>query len=52
MSEQSLGLKWLTYLSFVAGLSALAYEFPFLFELPLAGSIGGAYWVFFRKAEG
>ena len=43
-------LKWFAYASLVISLVALAYEYPFLFELPLAGAIGGAYWIFFRKA--
>jgi hypothetical protein len=43
-----LTFKWLAYLLLVFSLTGLAFEFPFLFELPLVGAIGGAYWIFFR----
>jgi hypothetical protein len=35
------------YLAIVAALAGLAWVYPFLFELPLAAAIGGAYWAFF-----
>lgn len=34
------------YLAVVAALTGLAWVYPFLFELPLAAVIGGAYWAF------
>jgi len=35
------------YLSVTAILTGIAWECPFLFELPLVAAIGGAYWAFF-----
>lgn len=35
------------YFAVVAGLTRIAWHYPFLFELPLIAAIGGAYWVFF-----
>ena len=35
------------YVAVVAGLSGIAWLYPFLFELPLITAIGGAYWAFF-----
>ncbi len=35
------------YLSVTAILTGFAWEYPFLFELPLVAAIGGAYWAFF-----
>ena len=35
------------YLAVVAALTALAWHYPFLFELPLIAAIGLAYWAFF-----
>lgn len=35
------------YLAVVAALAGLAWVYPYLFELPLAAAIGGAYWAFF-----
>jgi hypothetical protein len=33
----------------VAVLSGIAWQYPFLFELPLLAAIGGAYWAFFSQ---
>jgi hypothetical protein len=46
---QSLIFKWLVYLLLVFSLTGFAFAYPFLFELPLVGAIGGAYWIFFRE---
>jgi hypothetical protein len=35
------------YFTVVVALAGLAWLYPFLFELPLAAAIGGAYWAFF-----
>lgn len=35
------------YFAVVAALAGLAWVYPFLFELPLAAAVGGAYWAFF-----
>jgi hypothetical protein len=35
------------YFAVVATLAGLAWVYPFLFELPLAAAVGGAYWAFF-----
>lgn len=40
------------YLAVVAPLAGLAWLYPFLFELPLAAAIGGAYWAFFAGKDG
>ena len=40
------------YCLVVAVLSGLAWLHPFLFELPLAAAIGGAYWAFFAGQGG
>lgn len=40
------------YLAVVATLAGLAWLYPFLFELPLAAAIGGAYWAFFADKDG
>jgi hypothetical protein len=39
------------YLTVVTALVAIAWAYPFLFELPLLAAIGGAYWAFFSKAD-
>ncbi len=36
----------------VALLGGIAWQYPFMFELPLIAAIGGAYWAFFAgKAD-
>lgn len=35
------------YFAVIAILTAVAWHYPFLFELPLIAAIGGAYWAFF-----
>lgn len=41
-------MKILLYLLLLACLGAITWKYPFLFELPVLGAIGGAYWLFFR----
>jgi hypothetical protein len=45
-------MKVLLYLTLLAFLGYITWLYPFLFELPLIGAIGGAYLIFFRKDEG
>lgn len=33
------------YLFAVGALGAVAWHYPYLFELPLAAALGGAYWL-------
>lgn len=40
------------YFIAVAALTGLAWHFPYLFELPLAAAISGAYWAFFAGKGG
>lgn len=42
-------MKILAYLLLLGVLGGIAWQYPFLFELPLLGAIGGAYWLFFRQ---
>jgi hypothetical protein len=44
-------MRIVIYLFFLAALTGLAWQYPFLFELPLIAAIGGVYWVFFAKGE-
>lgn len=44
-------MKILAYLLLLAILTGITWEYPFLFELPILGAIGGAYWLFFRTTE-
>ena len=32
----------------LAMLAGLVWRFPFVWELAIAGLLGGAYWIFFR----
>jgi len=32
----------------MAALAAIVWQLPMLWELAVAGAIGGAYWIFFR----
>jgi len=41
-------LKVLSYLALMAALAAIVWQLPMLWELAVAGAIGGAYWIFFR----
>jgi hypothetical protein len=41
-------LKGLAYLLLLAVLAALVWQWPMLWELAIAGAIGGVYWIFFR----
>jgi hypothetical protein len=41
-------LKALSYLLLLAVLAAIVWQLPMLWELAVAGAIGGAYWIFFR----
>jgi len=41
-------LKVLSYLAWLALLAALVWQLPMLWELAVAGAIGGVYWIFFR----
>jgi hypothetical protein len=47
----ALAIKIVLYLLLLALLGVVTWQFPFLFELPLLGAIGGAYWIFFRRPE-
>lgn len=42
-------MKVVAYLLLLLVLGALAWTYPFLFELPILGAIAGAYWLFFRE---
>jgi len=42
-------LKTLAYLALLATLAGLVWAVPVLWELAVAGAIGGAYWIFFRQ---
>lgn len=42
-------MKVVIYLALLAALAGLVSILPVLWELALAGAIGGAYWVFFRN---
>lgn len=44
-------MKVLVYLLLLVVLGAVAWNYPFLFELPILGAIGGAYWLFFRDSK-
>jgi len=41
-------LKVLAYLLLLAVLAGLVWQFPVLWEIAIAGAIGGVYWIFFR----
>lgn len=41
-------LRFLLYCFLVGTTVAIAWKFPFLFELPLLAAIGGAWLFFFR----
>jgi len=41
-------LKVLAYLLLLVVLAGLVWQFPFLWEIAVAGAIGGVYWIFFR----
>jgi hypothetical protein len=40
--------KIVVFLILLAALAELVRRFPFLWELAVAGAIGGVYWIFFR----
>lgn len=40
--------KIAAYLLLLATLAGVVWRFPVLWELAVAGAIGGVYWVFFR----
>ena len=42
-------MKVLAYLLLLAILTVITWKYPFLYELPILGAIGGAYWLFFRN---
>lgn len=44
-------MKVLAYLLLLAVLGGITWRYPFLFELLIAGAIGGAYWLFFRPGS-
>lgn len=44
-------MRIVIYLFFLVALTGLAWQYPFLFELPLIAAISGVYWVFFAKGE-
>jgi hypothetical protein len=41
-------LKVLSYLALLAALAAIVWQLPMLWELAVAGALGGTYWIFFR----
>lgn len=41
-------MKVLRYLLLLSALAWLVWQWPMLWEIALAGAIGGVYWVFFR----
>lgn len=45
-------MRGLAYLLFLAALAGLVWWLPMLWELALAGAIGGAYWAFFAAGGG
>lgn len=45
-------MRVLAYLLFLAALVGLVWWLPVLWELALAGAIGGAYWAFFAASGG
>jgi hypothetical protein len=40
--------KLIVFVILLAALAELVWRFPFLWELAVAGVIGGVYWIFFR----
>lgn len=44
-------MKVLLYLLLLGILGAIVWLYPFLFELFILGTIGGAYWLFFRTPK-
>jgi hypothetical protein len=45
-------MRILIYSIVVLTLTGIAWQYPFLFELPLIAAIGGAYWAFFARKDG
>jgi len=41
--------KGFAYLALLAALTAMVWAVPVLWELAVAGAIGGVYWIFFRE---
>ncbi|MGE5491811.1 MAG: hypothetical protein ACM31P_11080 [Actinomycetota bacterium] len=41
-------MKVLAYIALLGALAGLVWLVPILWELAVAGAIGGAYWIFFR----
>lgn len=41
-------MKLLAYLGLLAALAALVYAVPVLWEIGIAGALGGWWWIFFR----
>ncbi|MGE5469314.1 MAG: hypothetical protein ACM3X0_00815 [Bacteroidota bacterium] len=41
-------MKGLRYLGLLAVLAVIVWYLPMLWELAVAGAIGGVYWIFFR----
>ncbi|HZX31282.1 MAG TPA: hypothetical protein VFF03_08035 [Rhodocyclaceae bacterium] len=41
-------MKALAYIALLGVLAGLVWLVPILWELAVAGAIGGAYWIFFR----
>ncbi len=44
-------MRIVIYFAVVAVLVGIAWQYPFLFELPLIAAIGGAYWAFFARKQ-
>lgn len=42
-------MKVLAYLALLTALAGMVWVVPVLWELAVAGAIGGAYWIFFRQ---
>ena len=44
-------VKLASFIGLLAVLILLVSRFPYLWELGLAGILGGIYWIFFRRPE-
>jgi len=42
-------MKIIGFVTLLAVLAWVTVQFPFLWELSIAGAIGGAWWFFFRE---
>lgn len=44
-------MRVLAFLALLLGLGALVYTVPILWEIGIAGALGGWWWIFFRPAS-